>query len=307
MSMIHSDLQLLWPLNNNTYTSEVIKPSNTQDKSAGCNVKFQSDIPSSLIFPPIHFDGTYSVDIHLENNVATDDTHFSFSGWFKSDGETAALFHYKTDDDTTALQELKLVLNSSNLEMTRQIIVSAVPVTEMLVTTGCLVTNNTWHYISFGIDYDNGKFKVQLDENTVMDIEDGHENDIDMVLPGTLRIGRTFDNTHLPLIGYATCVGFHTSENKPNPTDTAPLCMVSEPLQSCKFDIIALFFSKAGRFHCFHKIETALHKLLSILSIYLSSHYLSFRKISTTNDIKLYQIDTNKHTNISHNVQICRL
>jgi hypothetical protein len=43
---------------------------------------------------------------------------YSFSGWFKSAGATAALFHYKTDDDATVLQELKLVLDSSNLEMT---------------------------------------------------------------------------------------------------------------------------------------------------------------------------------------------
>lgn len=227
-------------MNNNTYTAEVIKQSTTQDKSAGCNVKFESDIPSSLIFPPIRFDGTYSVDIHIENNVATDTTHYSFSGWFKSAGATAALFHYKTDDDATVLQELKLVLDSSNLEMTRKIIVSSVPVTETTVTTGSLVTNNTWHYISFGIDYRNGKFKVQLDDNQVMNIDDGHEDDIDMVLPATLRIGRTFDNTHLPLIGYATCVGFHTIKNKPNPTDSGPLCMVTEPLQSCKLDIIVL-------------------------------------------------------------------
>jgi len=141
-----------------------------------------------------------------------------------------------------------------------------------------------------------------------MDIDDGHENDIDMVLPGTLRIGRTFDNTHLPLIGYATCVGFHTIEQKPDATDSGPLCMVSEPLQSCKLDIIVVF-SLAGRLHCFHKIETTttLHILLSILSICLYSHYLSFLKISTTNDIKLYQIDTNKHANISHNVKRGRL
>ena len=124
--------------------------------------------------------------------------------------------------------------------MTRKIIVSSVPVTETTVTTGSLVTNITWHYISFGIDYRNGKFKVQLDDNQVMNIDDGHEDDIDMVLPGTLRIGRTFDDTHLPLIGYATCVGFHTIKNKPNPTDSGPLCMVSEPLQSCKLDIIVL-------------------------------------------------------------------
>lgn len=235
-------------MNNNTYTAEVIKQSTTQDKSAGCNVKFESDIPSTLIFPPIRFDGTYSVDIHIDNNVATDNTDYSFSGWFKSAGATAALFHYKTDDDTTALQELKLVFDSSNLEMTRKIIVSSVPVTEIKVTAGGLVTNNTWHYISFCIDNSNGKFIVQLDDSTVMDIGDGHENDIDIVLPGTLRIGRTFDNTHLPLIGYATCVGFHTSKKIPNPTDSGPLCMVSEPLQSCKLDIIVLCFHWLGIF-----------------------------------------------------------
>ena len=233
-------------MNNNTYTAEVIKQSTTQDKSAGCNVKFESDIPSTLIFPPIRFDGTYSVDIHIDNNVATDNTDYSFSGWFKSAGATAALFHYKTDDDTTALQELKLVLNSSNLEMTRKIIVSSVPVTEILVTTGSIVTINTWHYISFGIDYGDGEFKVQLYGSTFVDNEIGHENDIGMVLPGTLRIGRTFDNTHLPLIGYATCVGFHTNENKPDPTDSIQSCIVSEPLQSCKLDIIVLCFHWLG-------------------------------------------------------------
>ena len=78
-----------------------------------------------------------------------------------------------------------------------------------------LVVENagSWVYFSFGIDTSNGRTRVFVDKNNVID--EDFEDEVDIVLPGILRIGASHDSSKPNLVGHVACVAYHVDNDPP--------------------------------------------------------------------------------------------
>ncbi|CAG2212416.1 unnamed protein product [Mytilus edulis] len=163
--------ELLWPLNSDTYTSEVINNSPLQDRTAGCNIKFAQDMPPDFPIQGVSIVDSNVIDIRVEDILDSSGKDYVFSGWFKSFSPDGALFHYRSDNQTGDFNDLKAVLVSQTINMTRNL-----NTTNEIGISSPIVLNNTWHYFSFGIDRSNGKMKIQQDTTAIFDWGDSFRN-----------------------------------------------------------------------------------------------------------------------------------
>ncbi|VDI46679.1 Hypothetical predicted protein [Mytilus galloprovincialis] len=218
--------ELLWPLSNVTYTTEIKHNSPNQDRSAGCNIKFVQDMPPNFQNLAVSSDDDHWIDIRIEANTAYLNKDYTFSGWFKISNPNGALFHFKSDDyyTTGEFLEMKAVLASSNIIFKRKL--KTANETGYFAVTLSL---NNWHYFTFGIDRSNGKMKIYIDENLVDEVDDGFMDNIDIMLPGTLRIGRSFDEVDPNLIGEVTCFAYHIDKIDVPLSDSENECKNTTP------------------------------------------------------------------------------
>ena len=226
--------ELLWPLSNVTYTTEIKHNSPNQDRSAGCNIKFVQDMPPNFQNLAVSTDDDHWIDIRIEANIAYLNKDYTFSGWFKISNPNGALFHFKSDDyyTTGEFLEMKAVLASSNIIFKRKL-KTANETGSFAVT----LSLNNWHYFTFGIDRSNGKMKIYIDENLVDEVDDGFMDNIDIMLPGTLRIGRSFDEVDPNLIGEVTCFAYHIDKIDVPLSDSENECKNTTPDETCKLFI----------------------------------------------------------------------
>lgn len=212
--MLAANPTLLWPLDNKSYAAQVVwpPPGGPADTSQ-CGRTFGNP-PIGSVNPVFELDGSSYVDVDvLYGYIPTGD--YSFSGRFMPTVNSAALFHYKANADTQPFKEMMLYMNVGRLFMTRTISGASVEVSTDSTPT---LTLNTWHPVTFGIDISNGKMKVQLNANKVVDEEFAHN--INFVTPGVLRIGGTFDQSQPNFQGRIACAAFWNGEKEPN-TDTS--------------------------------------------------------------------------------------
>ncbi|VDI00689.1 Hypothetical predicted protein [Mytilus galloprovincialis] len=146
-------LELLWPLNNDTYTSEIKVNFQNQDRAAGCNIKFAQDMPPNFPNLAVSTDADHWIDIRIEDNIPQN-KDFTFSGWFRISNPDGALFHYKTDDTTGQFLELKAVLKNSSIIFTRKL-----KTANETGSIGVTLSPNSWNYLAFGIDINNGEME----------------------------------------------------------------------------------------------------------------------------------------------------
>ncbi|CAG2248126.1 unnamed protein product [Mytilus edulis] len=215
--------ELLWPLNSATYTSEIINNSPLQDRTAGCNIKFAQDMPPDFTNQGVSIVDGDVIDIRIEDILDSSGKDYAFSGWFKSFSPDGALFHYRSDDQTGDFNDLKAVLVSQTINMTRNL------KTTNEIGISSPIVLNTWYYFSFGIDISSGKMKIQQDTNAILDLDDNFQNGVDIAFPGTLRIGGSFDEFHSTFNGYVTCFAFHSIEHDPLLLETKSQCTVTPP------------------------------------------------------------------------------
>ncbi|CAC5362935.1 unnamed protein product [Mytilus coruscus] len=218
--------ELLWPLNNDTYTTEIKKNSPNQDRLAGCNIKFSQDMPPNFQNLAVSTDDDHWIDIRIEDNILYLNEDYTFSGWFKISNPNGALFHYKSDDYSTTGEflEMKAVLASSNIIFQRKL--KTANETGSLAVTLSL---STWYYFTFGIDRSSGKMKIYQDGSHIFDHDDNFMGNIDIMLPGTLRIGRSFDEIDPNFNGDVTCFAYHTDKFDVPSTDSENECKNTTP------------------------------------------------------------------------------
>ena len=187
---------------------------------------FSVEKPNGFTFQSVVLDGSSYFDVRVEHVSVSDD--YSFSGWFKSVFEDGTLFHYKADSPTATLKEMKmwLVLKKVYFERVLQGVVER-------NFHGSTFSTNTWYYVSFGIAKSTGTMWVYADDIKVYDKDEGYQDNVAFSLPGTLRIGGTFDNSVPTLSGFATCIGFY-SYAFPHLSTTNFLCS-STSQSSCKY------------------------------------------------------------------------
>ncbi|CAC5367055.1 unnamed protein product [Mytilus coruscus] len=214
---------LLWPLNNDTYTSEIINNSPFQDRTSGCNIEFAQDMPPD--FPNLGVsivDGDV-IDVRIEDILYFSGNDYAFSGWFKALGPDGALFHYRSDDQTGDFNEIKAVLVSQTINLTRNL------KTSHDIGISSSIGLNTWYYMSFGIDRSSGKMKIQQDAIAILELDDNFQNDIDIVFPGTLRIGGSFDEFDSKFNGHVTCFAYHSIKHDPPLSESKSQCTMTPP------------------------------------------------------------------------------
>ncbi|CAG2252596.1 unnamed protein product [Mytilus edulis] len=220
--------ELLWPLNSDTYTSEVINNSPLQDRTAGCNIKFAQDMPPDFPIQGVSIVDSNVIDIRVEDILDSSGKDYVFSGWFKSFSPDGALFHYRSDDQTGDFNDLKAVLVSQTINMTRNL------KTTNEIGISSPIVLNTWYYFSFGIDVSLGRMKIQQDTTVILYLDDNFQDGVDIAFPGTLRIGGSFDDFDSTFNGYVTCFAFHSDENLPPLSEPKSQCAVTPP-GFCKF------------------------------------------------------------------------
>jgi hypothetical protein len=203
----------LWPLDNKSYSAEVVLSPFVRVDTSQCGRTFGNP-PIGSVNSVIECDGNSYVDVDLLNGY-TPTKDYSFSGRFMPTVNSAALFHYKANDATQQFKEMMLYINGGKFFMTRTISGPTVEVSTQITTT---LTLNTWHSVTFGIDRSNGKGKVYLNKNKEIDEEFDHNRDF--VTPGVLRIGGTFDQSQPNFKGRIACAAFWDDEKEPN-TDTS--------------------------------------------------------------------------------------
>ena len=207
------DPTLLWPLDNQSYSAEVVLSAYVPVDTSQCGRTF-GDPPSDSFNPVIELDGNSYVDVDVLNKY-TPAKDYSFSGRFMATVNSAALFHYKANDATQSFKEMMLYINGGRLFMTRTINGPSVEISTPSTNTLSL---NTWHSVTFGIDISNGKMKVKLNENKEIDQEFAHNKNFET--PGVLRIGGTFDQSQPNFKGRIACAAFWDKIKEPN-TDTS--------------------------------------------------------------------------------------
>lgn len=221
----YGTLEFLWPLNNETYSFEVQHSTGVHDSMADCTMTFGQSSPLGLTKAPIFSNGFTDITVSMATEPTVSGEDFSFSGWFKFSSQDGALFHYKSEDSSSDLREVKVVLISQHLQMTRILSTSETNIGN----SSEFIPLNTWYYISVGVDRSNGKLKIEKDESNILDLDDNFASDVDFALPGTLRIGGTFDYSHPRLTGYVTCFSFHISNLLPKKTDSQFSCESTLP------------------------------------------------------------------------------
>ncbi|XP_052082890.1 uncharacterized protein LOC127720349 [Mytilus californianus] len=221
--------ELLWPLSNVTYTTEIKLNSPNQDRSAGCNIKFAQDMPPNFQNLAVSTDDDHWIDIRIEDNILYSNKDYTFSGWFKISNPNGTLFHYKSDHyyTTGEFLELKAVLASPNIIFKRKL-KTANETASFAVTLSLY----NWHYFTFGIDRSNGKMKIYQDENLLEEFDHGFMDNIDIMAPGTLRIGRSFDEVDSNLNGDVTCFAYHIDKFNVPLSDSENECKNTTPDES---------------------------------------------------------------------------
>lgn len=215
LSAISANLELLWTFDEQTFAHEVKRNSPTQDDSEGCKMTFGITKPNGFNGNTAAFDGSTFFDLRIDN---LSPSNFAFSGWFRITLLSGTLFHYKPDDSSAQLKEIKVWVVEKQINFRRQL--QTVNETDVC---GSTMSENTWYYISFGIHKSSGTFWMYMDTSKVYDKDESYVDNVDLSLPGTLRVGGTLDGSWQLLTGYATCIAFHSAEF-PGMSVTEPLC-----------------------------------------------------------------------------------
>ncbi|CAG2246063.1 unnamed protein product [Mytilus edulis] len=170
-------------------------------------------------------DADHWIDIRIKDNIPQN-KDFTFSGWFRISNPDGALFHYKSDDTTEQFLELKAVLKNSSIIFTRKL-----KTANETGSIGVTLSPNSWNYLAFGIDINNGKMEIYHSETRILQLDNNLMNDIDIKLPGILRIGSSFDEVDPNFDGAVTCFAYHHKLNVPS-SDSENECKNTTPDES---------------------------------------------------------------------------
>lgn len=214
--VVYANPTLLWPLDNRTYTTEVLISTNHIISQSQCGLKFK-EIPTGFRYPAVELDGNTHLDIYLDYTGGANDDDYSFSGMFLLTTTTGTFFHYKADDNTQSFKEMLLWTQNGSICMERKIDQS-----ESLCSISVVINAGSWVFISFGIDYNNGHMKVFVGGDNAID-EDFVDNK-GIVLPGILRIGASHDSSNPNLVGHVGCVAYHANDMDPPMSTSRAIC-----------------------------------------------------------------------------------
>jgi len=213
--IVYANPVLLWPLDNRTYTAEVEISTNHTISQSQCGLKFK-EIPTGFQYPAVELDGNTHIDIRVEYPGAAADDDYAFSGMFLLSTTTGTFFHYKADDNTQSFKEMLLWTSNGKICMERKISQS-----ESVCSSSIEVNAGSWVYISFGIDISTGRMKVFVDGINIID--QYFAKDVDIVLPGILRIGASHDSSKPNLVGHVACVAYHV-DKEPAKSASTGIC-----------------------------------------------------------------------------------
>ncbi|XP_071146859.1 uncharacterized protein [Mytilus edulis] len=172
-------------------------------------------------------DADHWIDIRIKDNIPQN-KDFTFSGWFRISNPDGALFHYKSDDTTEQFLELKAVLKNSSIIFTRKL-----KTANETGSIGVTLSPNSWNYLAFGIDISNGKMEIDHFETRILELDNNLVADIDIKLPGILRIGSSFEEVDPNFDGAVTCFAYHHKLNVPS-SDSWNECKNTTPDESYK-------------------------------------------------------------------------
>ncbi|XP_076117715.1 uncharacterized protein LOC143085320 [Mytilus galloprovincialis] len=257
-TLTKANLELLWPFDSKAYAREVNINSTTQDDSAGCEMTFTNIKPSGFPVQSTAFDGSSHYDIRIEG-VAVND--FSLSFWLNTAKQHGALFHYKADDPNTDLKDIKLWLDTKKIHFAR-----VLQTTTETGICGSSASEDTWYYISYGIDKITGKMWMYMDTSKVYDKDESYKDNVIFPVPGTLRVGGMFDNSAGNFEGSITCIGFH-SDSVPSSSLTKTPCTSSSRstfTPSCSSSIRGNYGGSKGRFLLYSGSINALEEMFSV-------------------------------------------
>lgn len=86
---------------------------------------------------------------------------------------------------------------------------------------------NTWYYFTFSVDGKNGKMKINQNEVSILSLDDDFVDNINIVFPGTLHIGVSFDEFDPNFNGDLTCFAYHIDKSDPAKSESDDCKMVS--------------------------------------------------------------------------------
>ncbi|CAC5413918.1 unnamed protein product [Mytilus coruscus] len=144
------------------------------------------------------FDGSSFIDVAVDVST-TKIKHYSFQGWFVFKTETpSSLFHYR---DSQGITETIVWIKDMKLKLYRKVKSNV-----KKFTGGQQLSKYKWYFIALGVG-EVGYVSLRIDG--VRDVYGMLNNRNSKELPGTLRIGGDFGETHANVEGRITCVGFH--------------------------------------------------------------------------------------------------
>ncbi|CAC5413914.1 unnamed protein product [Mytilus coruscus] len=223
-------LTRLWPLDSQTCSSEVFTTSYVYSE---CNNTFK-DQPQGFPFNAMAFDGSTFIDVAVDVST-TKIKHYSFQGWFFFTTDTpSSLFHYR---DSQGITETIVWINDMKSKVYRKV---NSDVNSFIGSQQ--FSKYKWYYIALGVG-EIGYVSLRIDG--VKNVYGMLTNRNSKEMPGTLRIGGDFGETHANVEGRITCVGFHLNTRDVAVDVAKDVCNKTSWMRLCKQCSIKMSFCKS--------------------------------------------------------------
>ncbi|KAK3086651.1 hypothetical protein FSP39_021412 [Pinctada imbricata] len=219
----------LWPLGNATLANEVIVGGTPPSQSQQAGLNFYSNVEllhPNLSYLPVYLVEANPIDLEIPTAISlpsNSEFYLYLFMWTKK--VSANLFHFKTTDPTSSgITEFQIWL--SYLHVKGKIKFSDGSEENSFTVIGKdWIVQKVWFRLGIGVDKSNPQmvYKIFLNDDVALQLTSAHIN-LDLDLPGTLRIGSSFDDSTSNFSGLVTCVHLYGSSNSGTVVDMQKRC-----------------------------------------------------------------------------------